>query len=60
MTWLGVVTAIIQLIVMVFSNKLERDKQEKARKDDLHAKLEKAIADRDASAVNDLLCQLRS
>ena len=59
MNWLMVLGSILQLAFLILGNKYQNDTKEKARKEDLHAKLAEAIKNRDAVGVNDIFNQLR-
>lgn len=56
---ISLISGVIQLVFLIFNNYFEKDKDEKKRKEDLHAKLADAIKRNDSDAVNNILTQLR-
>ncbi len=57
---IAIISAILQLAVMVLKNKFEKDAEEKARKDALHAQASDAIKSGDLSAITTIFDKLRS
>lgn len=57
---IALLTAVAQLVFLILNNYFEKDKEEKSRKADLHAKLADAIKRNDRDAINDLLTQLHT
>lgn len=52
--------AFLQLLYLIFKNKFEKDADEKARKDALHAEAMDAIKNGDLSKYTSVFDQLRS
>lgn len=49
---IAIIGAVIQLIYLILSNKFEKDKELKKKKEEIIKELENGIKKRDASAVN--------
>lgn len=60
MAWIPIISAVLQLVLLILQNKFEKDSSERKRKDELHARLASAIKAGDRDAINDLLAQLRT
>ena len=54
------IAGIIQIIAILLKNKIERDEEERRRKEALHEEAKEAIKSRDVSRINNLLCKLRN
>lgn len=52
--------AIIQLIMLIFSTILEKDKEKKAKKEQALKEMKDAIKDKDPSAVTSILDDLNN
>lgn len=57
---MALITAVIQLIIIIFNTMAEKDKKEKARKDALLTDWHKTVASGDVSAINAMVERVRS
>ena len=53
------ILVFLQIVFLFFSQKIEKDKERKAKKEEAYGELKKGLADRDVSRVNSGLHQLR-
>ena len=57
--WATVIAAFLQLVILVLNNWFNKDAQDKARKEKLHAELADAIKAGDTARINNILDGLR-
>lgn len=57
---IALITAVVQLILLIINTKFEKDKEERKRKDELLTGWDKAVKSGDTTAINDMLIKLRS
>lgn len=53
------ITAVLQIIYLIFKNRFEKDAEEKEKKRLLYEEAKGAIASRDVSRINNVLGKLR-
>ena len=53
------ISAVLQILYLIFKNKFERDAEERKRKEALSGEATTAIVNRDLSAINSVLGKLR-
>lgn len=56
---LNIISGAIQLIFLILNNYFEKDKEEKKRKEDIHAEWVDVIKSGDKSRINALIDKLR-
>jgi len=56
---LEIIGAIIQIIILIFKNKFEKDKEKKVEKEKLSGEINEALKTRDISKLNSVIVRLR-